>query len=324
MPLDIGSQLGPYVIKSALGAGGMGEVYRARDTRLGRDVAIKVLPGEISDDPRLRARFEREARAVAALSHPNIVTVFDFGEAAGKLYIAFELIDGETLQQRLSTRTMPVEEVLDAAAQMSDGLAHAHDAGIVHRDLKPRNIMFTAAGRVKILDFGLGKFVKTGIESAESTTASGLSEVGQLIGTIGYMSPEQVTGSPIDARSDQFVFGALVYEMLSGKRAFQRDTVIQTMTAIIDEQPPPLSVVAPKTPASLSRLVGRCLAKRPEDRYDTMQDLAADIRSIARGITPKRRPAGWSTSLRVGIAAVGNCCSRHGHHAHDASSRPRF
>ncbi len=305
MPLDTGSQLGPYVIKSALGAGGMGEVYRAFDTRLKRFVAVKVLPGEISDDPRLRARFEREARAVAALSHPNIVTVFDFGESAGKLYIAFELIDGQTLQQRLSTRTMPVDEVLDAAAQIADGLAHAHDAGVIHRDLKPRNIMFTAAGLVKILDFGLGKFVKTAIESAESATASGLSEVGQLVGTIGYMSPEQVTGSTIDARSDQFVFGALVYEMLSGKRAFQRDTVIQTMTAIIDEQPAPLSIVAPKTPAALGRLVGRCLAKRPEDRYDSMQDLAADIRSIARGITPpRRRLAGWSTSLRVGIAAV--------------------
>jgi serine/threonine protein kinase/tetratricopeptide (TPR) repeat protein len=303
MPLELGSHLGPYTIKSVLGTGGMGEVYRARDARLERDVAIKVLPAEVSDDPLLRARFEREARAVAALSHPNIVTVHDFSESTGRLYIAFELIEGQTLEQRLDSGQLSVAHALDVARQIAEGLAHAHDAGVIHRDLKPRNIMVTASGLIKILDFGLGKFVRRPVTSLESTTTSGLSAAGFLLGTIGYMSPEQVRGAELDARSDQFVFGALLYEMLSGRRAFHRDSPVQTMSAILEDDPDSLAAVAPRTPFALLKVVSRCLAKRAEDRYASTRELLHEIRTIAAD-TAQPRVRARRTAARVALAVT--------------------
>jgi tetratricopeptide (TPR) repeat protein len=303
MPLELGSHLGPYTIKSVLGTGGMGEVYRARDARLERDVAIKVLPTDVSDDPHLRARFEREARAVAALSHPNIVTVHDFSESDGRLYIAFELIEGETLNERLVRGQLSIPHALDVARQILEGLAHAHDAGVIHRDLKPRNVMVTASGLIKILDFGLGKFVRRHAASFESTTTSGLSAAGFLLGTVGYMSPEQVRGTELDIRSDQFVFGALLYEMLSGRRAFQRDTPIQTMSAILEHEPDSLAAVAPRAPFALIKVVSRCLAKRAEDRYASTRELLHEIRTIAAD-NPQPPARARRTAARVAMAVT--------------------
>lgn len=303
MPLEPGSHLGPYTIKSVLGTGGMGEVYRARDARLERDVAVKVLPADVSDDPHLRARFEREARAVAALSHPNIVTVHDFSESDGRLYIAFELIEGETLNERLVRGQLSIPHALDVARQILEGLAHAHDAGVIHRDLKPRNVMVTASGLIKILDFGLGKFVRRQPTAFESTTTSGLSAAGFLLGTVGYMSPEQVRGGELDTRSDQFVFGAVLYEMLSGRRAFQRETPIQTMSAILEDEPESLAAVAPRAPFALIKVVSRCLAKQAEDRYASTRELLHEIRTIAAD-NPQPHARARRTAARVALAVT--------------------
>ena len=268
MPLQPGDRLGRYRITAPLGAGGMGEVYIARDLQLPRDVALKILPAEFTQDPERRARFEREARAVAALNHEHVVTIHDFGEVDGILHIAFELIRGETLEQRIGRGRLEPSEAARFAVQIAAGLAHAHAAGVVHRDLKPRNIMITGSGRIKVLDFGLGKFVRPEVPDppAVSTTRV-LSAPGALMGTVGYMSPEQVRGEYVDGRSDQFVLGAVLYEMLTGVRAFQRDTTMRTLLAIAEEQPQPLLSLAPRTPAALVSVVTRCLAKQPADRY---------------------------------------------------------
>src|ERR1700674_5320063 len=282
MTTAAGSRLGPYEVLSALGAGGMGEVFRARDTRLSRDVAIKVLPERLSSDPERLKRFEKEARSASALNHPSIVTIYDVGQTDGVSWIAMELIDGKTLRELLVGGALPVKRSLQLATAVAEGLAKAHEAGIVHRDLKPENVMVTKDGLVKILDFGLAKLTTTGSGSDEAShlpTETGTSP-GVVLGTVGYMSPEQAAGQQIDFRSDQFSFGSILYEMATGKRAFQKATAVDTLSAILHEEPEPIASLNPQVPAPLRWIVERCLAKEPEGRYGTTQDLARDLATV--------------------------------------------
>ena len=282
MTLQAGERLGPYEVLAPIGAGGMGEVYRARDTRLGREVAIKVLPADLSGDVERRARFEQEARSASALNHPNIVTIHDIGTHDGTLYIAMEKVEGRSLRELLAGGPQPVRKLLDMAVQMSEGLAKAHAAGIVHRDLKPENVMVSKDGFVKILDFGLAKLaeVPAGDASRLPTMAEAATRPGIVLGTVGYMSPEQASGQAADFRSDQFSFGSILYEMATGKRAFQKPTGVETMSAIIREEPEPIGQANPRAPVPLRWIVERCLAKDPDERYASTQDLARDLRSI--------------------------------------------
>src|SRR6266481_1258122 len=248
MPLAPTTKLGPYEIIAPLGAGGMGEVVRARDTRLGRDVAIKILPESFARESDRLVRFEQEARAVAALNHPNILAVFDVGQHNGSPFLVSELLEGETLRAVLDHGALPQRKAVEYAVQIAQGLAAAHEKGIVHRDLKPENVFVTRDGRIKILDFGLAKLAqKPGAEAAADgiTLTSSHTAAGVVMGTASYMAPEQVRGQAVDARTDIFSFGAILYEMLSGKRAFRRDTVPETMTAVLKEDPPDLADSTP-------------------------------------------------------------------------------
>jgi hypothetical protein len=288
MPLTPGSRLGPYEVLAALGAGGMGEVYRARDAKLGRDIAIKVLPAETSADPGRRQRFEQEARSASALNHPNILTIYDIDSADGSLYIAMELVEGRTLRELVASgEPLPTKKLLDVAAQAAEGLAKAHGAGIVHRDLKPENLMVSKDGYVKILDFGLAKLTEPESQDASvlPTAIGSPTQPGTVMGTAGYMSPEQASGHPVDFRSDQFALGAILYEMATGKRAFQRKTGAETLVAIIREEPEPLAQIAPKAPVPVRWIVERCLAKDPEERYASTKDLARDLKSVRDHLT---------------------------------------
>ena len=284
MALAAGTRLGPYEILSPLGAGGMGEVYRARDSRLERDVAVKVLPESLLSDGEALARFEREAKAVAALSHPNILAIHDFGRDRGIAYAVMELLEGETLRQKLDAGEIPQRKALDYALQIAQGLAAAHEREIVHRDLKPENIFVTRDAVVKILDFGLAKTrpkppapeAQTQVPSAPPTTP------GVVLGTVGYMSPEQVRGAEQDHRSDIFSFGAVLYEMLSGERAFRRDSEIETMMAILREEPSDLSRPGRPVAAKLEDIVGHCLEKSPEERFQSARDLAFALKVAER------------------------------------------
>jgi eukaryotic-like serine/threonine-protein kinase len=281
MTISAGSRLGPFEILVPLGAGGMGEVYRARDGRLGREVAVKVLSEEFSSDPDRRKRFEQEARSASALNHPNIVTIHDIGSSDSTTYIAMELVDGRTLREVLHSGPLPTKRLLDLAFQIADGLANAHSAGIVHRDLKPENVMVTRDGVVKILDFGLAKLVKSApVDSSHLPTTTNETKAGTVLGTVGYMSPEQASGKTLDFRSDQFSLGAILYEMATGKRAFQRGTAPETLTAIIREEPEPPAALNPAIPTPFRWILERCLQKDPEERYASTRDLARDIRSI--------------------------------------------
>ena len=282
MTLAAGTRLGPYEILSPLGAGGMGEVYRARDTRLGRDVAVKVLPAEASQSTDRLVRFEQEARSASALDHPNIIAVYDIGKTDSNVYMAMQLVDGKTLREVLESGPLPSKRLLDAACQIADGLASAHAAGIVHRDLKPENVMISRDGFVKILDFGLAKLVEPVPENVSDapTQAAPATAPGTVMGTVGYMSPEQASGRKTDFRSDQFSFGTILYEMAAGRKAFQRKTSAETLTAIIREEPEALGALNPRTPAPLRWAVDRCLAKEPEERYASTKDLARDLKSI--------------------------------------------
>jgi eukaryotic-like serine/threonine-protein kinase len=300
MTLASGTKLGPYEIQSLLGAGGMGEVYRARDTRLQRDVAIKILPNSLARDRDRLRRFEQEARAVAALNHPNLLTVFDVGatpvaeETAGASsaaatavaaspYIVSELLEGATLRERLSTGPLRERKALDYAIQIARGLAAAHERGIVHRDLKPENIFVTNDGRVKILDFGLAKLTEVAPVDSDATLGSlgSATQAGVVMGTIGYMSPEQVRGKPVDARSDIFSFGAVLYEMLAGRRAFQGDTAADLMSAILNHEPPELSSTNHEISPTLDRIVHHCMEKDAQQRFQSAGDIAFQLGELS-------------------------------------------
>jgi len=288
-----GSRLGPYEILVALGSGGMGEVYRARDQRLGREVAVKVLSDEFSTDPDRRKRFEQEARSASALNHPNIVTIHEIGTADSTTYIAMELVDGRTLREVLHSGPLPTRRLLDLAFQIADGLAKAHSAGIVHRDLKPENVMVSRDGVVKILDFGLAKLIKpVSDDGSHVPTTTNQTKAGTVLGTVGYMSPEQASGRPLDFRSDQFSLGAIFYEMATGSRAFQRGTAPETLTAIIREEPESPAALNPAIPAPFRWILERCLQKDPEERYASTRDLARDVKSIREHLTDSSQVSG--------------------------------
>ena len=281
MALTSGTKLGPYEIVSPVGAGGMGEVYRARDTRLGRDVAIKVLPEALANDADRLRRFEQEARTIAALNHPNILGIHDIGEHDGAPFLVSEFLEGQTLREKL-VGPLPVRRAIEYALGIAEGLAAAHEKGIVHRDLKPENVIVTRDGRIKVLDFGLAKLVRP--EENHETTVTLTSPPtlpGMVMGTVGYMSPEQVRGEPIDPRSDIFSFGAVLYEMLTGKRAFKRETSAETMTAILREEPQALNDTGGQGPLALQRILARCLEKNVERRFQSASDLAFALESLS-------------------------------------------
>jgi serine/threonine-protein kinase len=307
MTLSAGSRLGPYEIVSPLGAGGMGEVYRARDTRLERTVAIKVLPSRLASDPDALARFEREARAVAALSHPNILAIHDFGTDRGVAYAVTELLEGKTLRERIEAGPLPARKAIEYAAQAARGLAAAHDKGIVHRDLKPENVFVTNDGRVKILDFGLARLGApelSGTPITEARTATVATEPGVVMGTVGYMSPEQVRGHVTDHRSDVFSFGAVLYEMLTGRRAFHGDSAADTMSAVLNQEPE-LARTVPLIAPGLEHIVRRCLEKAPGERFQSAHDLAFALSSLSSGGSyAVPRVSGRSWRLALGAAAV--------------------
>jgi eukaryotic-like serine/threonine-protein kinase len=318
-----GTKLGPYEIIAPIGAGGMGEVYRAHDTRLGRDVAIKVLPSSFSADPDRLHRFEQEACATGALNHPNILIVHDVGTNDGSPYVVSELLEGETLRQRMGGTALPQRKAIDYGLQVAHGLAAAHEKGIVHRDLKPENLFITKDGRVKILDFGLAKLTGAADSDLSQTsipTRRVDTDPGKVLGTVGYMSPEQVKGRPVDHRSDIFSFGAILYEMLSGRRAFHGESAAETMSAVLKEDPPDLLETNQRISPALERLVHHCLEKNPEERFHAASDLAFGIEALS-GSTPtssqtmarptlasrwmKRSELAWAVAAIAVVAALG-------------------
>jgi serine/threonine protein kinase len=287
MPLAAGARLGPYEVLSSIGAGGMGEVYKARDTRLDRIVAIKVLPEHLSSKPQLRERFEREARAVSSLNHPHICTLHDVGQQDGTDYLVMEYLEGETLAQRLKKGPLPLDQALRYAVEIAGALDHAHRHGVVHRDLKPGNIMLTRTG-AKVLDFGLAK-VGAGFKPAQAETQT-LTEEGVIMGTLQYMAPEQLEGKEADARTDIFAFGAVVYEMVTGKRAFEASSQASLIVAIMERQVPPISALQPVSPPALERVVKKCLAKDADQRWQSSADLADELSWITGQHAEVARP----------------------------------
>jgi tetratricopeptide (TPR) repeat protein/tRNA A-37 threonylcarbamoyl transferase component Bud32 len=282
--------VGAYELLEPLGRGGMGEVYRARDTRLGRLVAIKFLSTDLQDSPAAAARLDREARLASSLNHPGIVTVFDIGRVEGRPYVVMELIVGQSLAKRLADGPMELPEAVDVAAQVAEALAAAHAGGVVHRDLKPQNIMLTNEGRAKVVDFGLSKLTVVPADADEVTKAGNVMTAPHaVLGTAGYMAPEQVAGVAVDARSDQFALGAILYEMLTGRRAFRRETSVQTLAAILEDEPPHVSTLRHDTPPALAAIVGRCLAKRPDDRYAATRLLARELREARETLAMESR-----------------------------------
>jgi Tol biopolymer transport system component len=299
LTLAAGARLGPYAILAPIGAGGMGEVYKARDTRLGRDVAVKVLPSHLSESPDLKARFEREARAIAALSHPHICAIYDVGSQEGVEYLVMELLEGQTLAERLEKGALPAEQVLKFGVEIADALDRAHRAGIVHRDLKPGNIMLTRSG-VKLLDFGLAKHRAAATQSeirdlsslpTEASPSHPLTEQGTIMGTFQYMAPEQLEGHDADARSDIFAFGCVLFEMATGQKAFSGKSRLSLVSSILRDDPRPISSIAPMTPPALDRVVKTCLAKDPEDRFQTAHDVKLQLEWIAEAGSQAGAPA---------------------------------
>jgi eukaryotic-like serine/threonine-protein kinase len=326
MSIARGAKLGPYEVSGPLGKGGMGEVWRGWDPRLGREVALKILPEPAARDAAFLARFRAEAQAASALNHPNIVTIYDVGEEDGRPFLCMELLEGESLRELMDGPPIPVRRVLRIAAQVADGLAAAHARGIVHRDLKPENVVVTRGGVVKVLDFGLAKvsplFGSRGDETVPAAAPS--TSPGALLGTVGYMSPEQASGSEVDFRSDQFSLGTILLELLAGRRVWQRATAAETLVAIMKEEPPAASSLASAVPIPVLRIVERCLAKDPSDRYASTRDLALDLAGAAesppfaveetlrrgvggsrRGISTQLAPAGRVALVVASLVAVG-------------------
>lgn len=343
MPLPAGALVGPYVIRSMLGSGGMGEVYRAYDPKLDREVALKVLPAELANDTDRLRRFELEARSASALNHPNIVAIYDLGQAGSQPYISMELVSGETVRHLLRRGAVPPRRALQIAAPIADGLAKAHEAGIIHRDLKPENLMVSSDGFVKILDFGLAKLAGdvVGIGALETATARDTLP-GSVMGTVGYMSPEQASGGVADGRSDQFSFGLVLYEMLTGQRAFVRSTSVETLAAIVRDDPTQIAQLNPAVPAPVRWIVDRCLTKNPAERYASTRDLARDLASARDhfseltgsgattvSATPphrvrRREFAAWVLATALSIATMGALIWRQSNLPPEASEPVRF
>ena len=311
MVLAANTRLGPYEVVALLGTGGMGEVYRARDTRIGRDVAVKILPGAVASDGARVRRFEQEARAAGQLNHPNVLALYDVGTHDGTPYLVTELLEGGTLRGRLSQEALPWRKATELSVQIARGLSAAHEQGIVHRDLKPENVFLTRDGQVKILDFGLATLRPTLDDDApEGGTASEITGAGAVVGTVGYMAPEQVKGQRADARSDIFSLGCVLYEMVTGLRAFRRGTAAETMSAILKEDPPELGLPVGTVPPALERVVRHCLEKRPEERFQSARDLAFALDALPDSWTSDARPAAaaparaWMRGAQAAVVAA--------------------
>ncbi len=311
MPLTPGTRLGPYEILAPLGAGGMGEVYRARDPRLGRDVAIKVLPAAVAASAERLARFEREARTVAALNHPNIVVLYSIEEDGATRFLTMELVEGQALDTHLLPGGLPCARVLELGIAIADALTAAHERGVVHRDLKPANVMLSREGRVKVLDFGLAKLAAAdaGSDAAHAaqtaTLAAPLSSDGVVLGTAPYMAPEQLRGEPVDARTDLFALGILLHELATGHRPFQGKSSAELGSAILRDAPPPLGTLRPDLPADLGRIVGRCLEKAPRERFQTALDVLNELRAVRRALENGGAAPAKPASTAAGIASIG-------------------
>jgi eukaryotic-like serine/threonine-protein kinase len=334
MAVTAARKIGPYEILGQIGAGGMGVVYRARDPRLGREVAIKILPTSFSADPDRLQRFAQEARAAAALNHPNILAIYDIGDSDGAPYVVSELLEGETLRERLRTGPLSNRKAIDYALQIARGLSAAHDKGIVHRDLKPENLFITNDGRVKILDFGLAKLIRPeeGAVSGEAPTVQVATDAGVVMGTVGYMSPEQVRGKTADHRSDLFALGAILYEMLSGKRAFHGETPADTMSAILKEDPPELSATGRNVLPGLERIVDHCLEKSPTQRFQSAGDVAFNLETLtetsatSKGLRPVKAPrrGQWLVTVIAALSFLIGCAAAYFFGLRGGVSTPSF
>ena len=300
MPLSVGQQLGRYEILALLGAGGMGEVYRARDASLGRDLAIKILPPELTRDPTRVERFVQEARAASALNHPHLTSIYEIGSEPVH-YIAMELVQGRNLGDVLGTGRLDLKRTIDCLLQVCDALGAAHQAGVVHRDIKPANVMITDDGYAKVLDFGVAKLKSDAASAADEATRAALTGAGAMVGTSGYMSPEQARGQATDHRTDIFSLGCVLYECVTGVRAFDAPSAVERMHRVINDEPPPIFDRAPGVPSDLVRVVRKCLAKDPDERYQTMKDLAVDLRDVRRQLE--------------GTSATASAASSRGRHA---------
>src|SRR6202140_3575075 len=307
MALAPSTKLGPYEIQTSLGAGGMGEVYRATDAKLGRDVALKVLPAEMAQDPERLARFGREAKALAQLDHPNIVTIYSVEECDGGHFLTMELVEGQSLDRLISASGLPVERIVEIAGALADALAAAHEKGIVHRDLKPTNVMVTSEGRVKVLDFGLAKDVRgSNLDDATLTSASH-TQMGVVMGTPAYMSPEQTSGRPLDHRTDIFSLGVVLHEMATGQRPFDGTSSAELVSAILRDTPPSVTHLRPDLPSDLARIIRRCLEKDPRHRLQTARDVSNEFRDLAQVAS---RPTLVPVSASRGVAAAASGATR--------------
>jgi serine/threonine protein kinase len=321
MPLSAGDKLAHFEVVAPIGRGGMGEVYKARDTRLERTVAIKVIHGLVASDPAFRERFEREARAVSSLNHPHICTLHDVGSEGGIDFLVMEHLEGETLAERLKKGRLPLEQALRYGIEIADALDNAHHHGVVHRDLKPGNVMLTSGG-AKLFDFGLAKFAPAGPDSdaddsALPTAGKPLTEQGTILGTFQYMAPEQLEGREADSRTDLFSFGAVLYEMVTGKKAFAGNSQASLITAIMGSEPPPMAKLTPMTPPQLAHVVGRCLAKDPESRWQSARDVKMELEWVreqpelsetaptAVVTSGWRQRLGWILGLLAAVAVTG-------------------